>query len=107
MKDFDINLLSNYTNNRILGNDGKEFLNIIVINLEYQKRDCEFRTIAKPNINDNDNCQNANDFFGYVAEHIENYLDKQDFIHYTQYFRFYCQSAVKAAKLCQKDNIIS
>ena len=104
----DKNLLSNYTNERILGNDGREFLNNIVINLEYQRRNCDFRAIAKPNYDENyDNCQSSNDFFGYVAENIENYLDKHDLIHFVQYFKFYYQTSIKAARLCQNTQSIN
>ena len=106
--DFNQNLLSNYTNERILGNDGRELLNNIAINLEYQRRNCDFRSIVQPNYDESyDNCQSSNDFFGYVAENIENFLDKQDLIHYVQYFKFYYQTAMKAAKLCKNQTIIS
>jgi hypothetical protein len=98
-------LLTKYTDSRVIGKPGTEFLSDIAIALEKERRDCDIRPVAKPETNKEDNCNDSNEFFGYVADHMESLLDKKDYNGYLSYYNFYYQAAIRAARVCSSQKL--
>jgi hypothetical protein len=97
--------LTKYTDARILGKEGKEFLAEIAIAIDKQRRICDFPPTNKPEISKDDNCKSANDWLGFIAEQIESILDKKNFNIYSKYYKFIYHSAMRAIRLCNSGNL--
>lgn len=94
--------LTDFTDARILGKSGLEFIDPITLHLEKQKRICDFSVIAKPNIDQDDSCDTSSQWLSDLSEQLEIVIDKQDYSNYTKYFKIAYQSSVRASRICNK-----
>lgn len=96
-------ILTKFTDDRVIGKSGSNYLSEIALYLEKQKRICDFDSVVKAKTENKDNCENSTDFFETVAELLERIIDKEDYSLYTSLFKLTYQIVLRATRLCNSE----
>lgn len=100
MVDMD-NLLTNYTEEILIGGTGIKYLNDMLILSERQRKNCGFNPLIKAGTFPWENCQSANvDWLYPLADQYETLLSKKNILNYTGSFYLFYQSVGRAQRLC-------
>ena len=94
-------LFNKYDEEIIIGKNGTQYLNDMLLKVERQRKVCDFNVLIKPKYWNGDTCAVANkDWLYPITDQLDTVLSKQNYLNYTAYFYNLYQSIYRAQYQC-------